>query len=313
LRRIEISSEDLARAAQLLLVRSLREATGLFAGNFVSAFRGSGLEFEESRPYVPGDDVRALDWNATARSGEPFVKRFREERNQTLVFGLDVSGSMRFGTTGRAKAATAVHALALMAVAAGRGGDCSGLVAFDRQIRAEVSVGRGVGHTAGLIRTAVVAASASGGGTDLAAGLRSIELATRQRAVIVLFSDFRDGSPLPEPSQTAPLRAALVRLTRRHDVVAAVLVDPREEELPSVGSVRIEDPERPGANLLLRTGSALARGRYRAACAARRMRLESELRSGGVEILWLRTDHSPLQALGRFFRERASRRSAVTA
>ncbi len=131
--------------------------------------------------------------------------------------------------------------------------------------------------------------------------------------MIFLFSDFRDTSLLPEPSQPATLRAARARLTRRNVVVAAVLVDAREEELPSACSVSIEDPERPTASLLLHTGSVRARRRYRAACAAQRLRLESELRGSGVEILWLRTDRSPLHALGRFFRERAARRSAVTA
>ena len=96
-----VSSEDLARAARLLAVRSVREATGLFAGNYASAFRGGGLEFEESRPYAPGDDVRTIDWNASARTGELLVKRYREERDQTLLFALDASASMHFGTAGR--------------------------------------------------------------------------------------------------------------------------------------------------------------------------------------------------------------------
>ena len=111
--RIELSGEELLRAARFLAVRSRREATGLFAGNYRSAFRGGGLEFEESRPYVAGDDVRSIDWNATARNDELFVKRFQEERDQTLLFALDVSASMQFGSAGRSKAATAAHALAM--------------------------------------------------------------------------------------------------------------------------------------------------------------------------------------------------------
>ena len=99
--RFDVSSADLARSARLLVVRSRREATGLFAGNYVSAFRGGGLEFDESRPYVPGDDVRTIDWNATARYGDTFVKLFREERDQTLLFALDASASMRFASIAR--------------------------------------------------------------------------------------------------------------------------------------------------------------------------------------------------------------------
>lgn len=318
--RIEISSQDLARATRLLAVRSRREATGLFAGNYVSAFRGSGLEFEESRPYTPGEDIRTLDWNATARNGAPYTKRFREERNQTLLFGLDVSASMTFGTTGRSKAGTAVHALALVAAAAGRAGDRSGLVSFDDSVRGEVAIGRGQAHTWQLIRSAVAAGNASQGRTDLRAGLRGLQTRTRHRSVVVVISDFRDprlfaAAREPAIGADAPtsLRQALARLARLHDVVAAVVVDPREEALPRAGVIRVQDPEEPGAARLLNTHSRRARARYRAACAAWRARLEAELRGGGAETLWLRTDQSPLYPLGRFFQERAGRRTRAVA
>ncbi len=316
---IEVASRDLARAARLLVIRSQREATGLFAGNYVSAFRGSGLEFEESRPYVPGDDIRTLDWNATARIGQPFVKRFREERNQTVLFGLDVSASMRFGTSGLTKAATAVHALALIAAASGRAGDSSGLVSFDSRVRERVPIGRGMAHTWGLIRLAVSAASASRGTTSLESGLRALRIQCRQRSIVVLFSDFRDEALLPSPPaatetrRTTRMRTELSRLAQAHDVIAAVPIDPREIELPKVGMIRVDDPERPGATLVLNTGSRRTRARYRDACETARKRLEAEFRSSGVETLWLRTDRSPLHALGRFFRERAIRRSQVSA
>jgi uncharacterized protein (DUF58 family) len=304
----EVSSAELARAARLLMVRSRREATGLFAGNYVSAFRGSGLEFEESRPYVAGDDIRTLDWNATARGGQPFVKRFREERNQTLMFGIDVSASMRFGSVGHAKASTAVHALALVAAAAGRAGDSSGLVAFDERVRERVAIGRGMAHTWALIRRAALAGGQPEGGTRLDAAIRALRVQTQQRCVVVLISDFRDLRMLPEAG-AAKLRGALAGLARTHDVIAGIVIDPREEEVPKVGTVRIADPERPGHTRLFDTGSRRARQRYKAACLAQRRRLETELRGCGAERLWLRTDRSPLYALGRFFQERTHRRS----
>lgn len=307
-----LSSAEMARAARLLVVRSRREATGLFAGNYVSAFRGSGLEFEESRPYVAGDDVRTLDWNATARGGQPFVKRFREERNQTLLFGLDVSASMRFGSGGRPKADTAVHALALVAAASGRAGDSSGLHAFDARAREQVEIGRGMAHTWALIRAAARAAARPAGETDLAAAIRALRVQTRQRSIVVLLSDFRDGALLP-PDGASRLRSALGGLTRAHDVIAGVVFDPREEALPAAGTARIDDPERPGFARLLRTGSRRTRERYREACEARRRRLHAELVGSGAEVLWLRTDRSPLYALGRFFQERAGRRSRSVA
>ncbi len=332
---IDVTSEDLARAARLLAVRSRREATGLFAGNYTSAFRGGGLEFEESRPYVAGDDVRTIDWIATARTGEPFVKRYREERNLTLLFALDTSASMRFGTAGHTKAATAAHALALMAAAAGRAGDRTGLLVFDSKIRTQVAAGRGLAHTWRLIRAAVEAAATPAGETRIAAGLRGLLADTRRRATVVLLSDFREPRRLPGDGASADrdladrnladwdlsdrdfangeLRSALFGLTRRCDVVAAAVFDPREERLPSAGPIRVADPERPGATFVLDTGSRRARERYRAACAARRSRLDRALRRSGAEPLWLRSDQSPLYALGRFFQERAKRRQRAAA
>jgi uncharacterized protein (DUF58 family) len=310
---VDVTSKDLARAARLLAVRSRREAMGLFAGNYASAFRGGGLEFEESRPYVAGDDVRNIDWIATARIGEPFVKRFREERNQTLLFALDASASMRFGTGGRTKAATAAHALALMAAAAGRAGDRAGLVVFDDGIRAEIPVGRGLAQTGRLIRAAVASATSAGGGTQLAVGLRGLLAHARQHATVVLLSDFRDPQLLPGDGSGWRLREALSGLARRCEVIAGAVYDPRDERLPSAGPVRLADPERPGATFVLDTGSRRARARYAAAWAVWRSRLERELRRSGAEPLWLRSDQNPLYALGRFFLERTSRRPRVAA
>jgi uncharacterized protein (DUF58 family) len=310
---VDVTSRDLARAARLLAVRSRRAATGLFAGNYASAFRGGGLEFEESLPYVAGDDARSIDWIATARAGVPFVKRFREERNQTLLFALDASASMRFGTAGQAKAAAAVHALALLAAAAGRAGDRTGLLVFDDGIRAEVPVGRGLAHTWQLIRTAVEAAATAGGETRLTAGLRGLLAHTRRRSTVVLLSDFRDPQLAPGDGSAWRLRQALSGLTRRCDVVTGIVVDPREERLASAGPVRLADPERPGVTFVLDTGSRRTRAKYRAACAAWRGRLDRELRRSGAEPLWLRSDQDPLYALGRFFRDRARRRLRVVA
>jgi uncharacterized protein (DUF58 family) len=305
-----VTSLDLARAARLLTMHSLREATGLFAGNYASAFRGGGLEFEESRPYIAGDDVRTIDWIATARSGQPFVKRFREERNQTLLFGLDVSASMRFGSVGPSKASTAAHAIALLAAAADRAGDRTGLVVFDTVAREEVPIGRGLGHTWNLIRSAVHAAARPDGRTDLAAAVRTLRRIARRHETIVVLSDFRDSHA---GLIVGGLRTALAGLPRRCDVVACVLTDPREESLPRAGRIRVTDPETPGASFVLDTGSRRARRAYRAACSARRARLDRELRRSGVESVWLPSDRSPLHTLGRFFHDRASRRSRVVA
>ena len=182
---------DLARAARILAVRSRREATGLFAGTYASAFRGGGVEFEESRPYVPGDDVRNLDWNAFARTGELFVKRFQEERDETVLLALDVSASMQFGTAARSKAATAAHAAALIAAAAGRAGDRVGLIAFDVAVRREVRPARGQAHVLSVIEAAVGEGNAAVGGTRIEAGIEGLLARGRPGSVALLFSDFR--------------------------------------------------------------------------------------------------------------------------
>lgn len=306
--RVPLSADDLARAPRLLEVRSRREAAGLFAGSYVSAFRGGGLEFEESRPFGPGDDVMRLDAHATARTGELFVKRFREERSQTLLFALDVSASMAFGSTGSSKAATAAHALALLATSAARAGDHTALLPFDASLREPLSPGRGGAHGRRVVHAAARHAAAPRGETRLSVALRALRTATRRRAIVVLLSDFRDPVLLPPAPEPPRLHGELAELARRHEVVAAVVSDPAEENLPRVGPLRVIDPERPGAVRLIHTASEGERRRYRCAAVARRRRLEAELARSGAELLALRTDRSPLYALGRFFRERARRR-----
>lgn len=299
------SDEELLRAARVLSIRSRREATGLFAGNYRSAFRGSGLEFEESRPYLPGDDVRTIDWNATARSGRTFVKRYREERDLTLLLALDVSASMRFGGSERSKAATAAHAVALLAAASGRAGDRVGFFAFGAKVENVIPDGRGVAHGFRVVREAVRAASASAGETSLAAAIAHMTAYTRNRTVAIVFSDFRG-------KEHGGLRGELALLARRHDVVAAVVTDPLEEALPDVGVIRIADPEHTDEAYTIDTRSEGVRERYRDAAAARRRDLERWLRAAGIDPLWLKTDRSPYYSLCHFFQERAGRRGMAS-
>jgi uncharacterized protein (DUF58 family) len=298
---------ELERAARLLEVRSRREVSSAFAGGYRSAFRGGGIEFEESRPYLPGDDVRALDWNATARSGVAYVKRFREERDQTVVLALDVSASMSFGSVGRAKAALAAHAAALIAAAAGRAGDRVGLVSFDTKVRSEIPAARGEAHTWRILRALVAAAGQSSGGTELETVISRLRAGFRRRAIVFVFSDFRDDRFFDNRTEKRSPRAELVALARHHDLVAVTIYDPREEEIPDAGIVRLSDPEAPWRRLVFDTRSDRARARYRAACAVRRRSLERRLRADGADTLALRTDRDPLRALTRFFQAHIGR------
>lgn len=294
-------AEDLARAARLLAVRTRRAAASLFAGGYASAFRGGGIEFEESRPYVPGDEVRHLDWNATARTGQPFVKRFREERDQTLIVLLDVSASMGFGSAGRSKAAVAAHTAALLAAAAGHAGDRVALVAFADGVEREIPPARGDAHIWTIVRALVECAGAPRGGTNLLAGLARVSALARHRAIVVLLSDFRDPALFGGGNSRERPHARLVATANRHDLVAGVMDDPREEELPAAGPFRVADPEAPRRRLVLDASSQRVRLLYRAACQVRRRALELRLRGDGADVLWLRTDRDPLRALVRFF------------
>jgi uncharacterized protein (DUF58 family) len=295
---------ELLRAARILAIRSRREASGVFAGSYASAFRGGGMEFDESRPYVPGDDVHDMDWNAMARTGEPFVKHFREERDRVLVLALDVSASMAFGTTGRSKAMLAGQTAALLAAAAGRAGDRVGLVGFADGVRERIAPGRGNAHTWKVIRAAMACAQRPGGGTRFDSAVDAVRTLAGHGAVIALLSDFLWDDPEAErAADTREFRA----LARLGDLVSIAVYDPREERLPRAGHLRLEDSERPGRSLLLDSGRAEVRQRYHAAWLEHRAALERKLRGVGSDLLWLRGDRDPLRSLMHFFAQRASR------
>jgi len=300
---LAVNPAEVLRAARLLAIRSRRQAAGLLPGAYTSAFRGGGIEFEESRPYAPGDDLRILDWNATARTGEPFVKRFREEREQTLLLLIDVSASMRFAARGPSKALVAAQTAAILAAAASRARDAVGLLAFDAGVRAEIPPARGPAHTWRVIRALVEWAGQSAGGTGLAAALARARTRSQRgrRSAVFVLSDLRDEAFAGSGAALSELSA----LARRHDVTVAVLHNPLEDELPAVGTLRLADPERAGRVLVLRTGRPRVRAEYRAAAARRRRTTELRLRGAGADVLWLRTDREPLHALVRFFASHA--------
>jgi uncharacterized protein (DUF58 family) len=306
------SHAELERAARILAVRSRREVSSAFAGGYRSAFRGGGVEFEESRPYVPGDDVRHFDWNVLARTGTPYVKRFREERDQTVLIALDVSRSMAFGSAGRTKAALAAHAAALVAGAASRAGDRIGLAHFGAALELDLAPERNADRLFPLVRRIAAVAATPSGVTDLAAAFGALDAVLGRRAVVVVLSDFRDDALLRDAPGAAvsPVRLALLRLAKRHDVVAAAIEDPLEVALPDAGALVVADPERGGARVVLRTDRA-TRDRFAAAAAARRTGLERALRRARADVVWLRTDRDPLRALARFFERRPARGAAA--
>jgi len=291
-----------ARAARILWIRSRREATSWLVGGYRSAFRGGGVEFEELRPYEPGDDVRSIDWNATARNGTPWVKRFREERAHTVLVALDVSASMGFASRGRSKLASAAYAAALIVAAAQRAGDRVAFAAFSDTIRDSLPPARGDVHGWRLVRMASAQAERAAGSTRLGVASAWALAQTRRRALVVLLSDFRD--PALDGALAGGGASPIAALASRHDLVTVVVDDPREHALVAAGGIRLVDPEAGGRRRLLATGRR-RRARYAVAAADRRTALLRRLRREGADPVALSAPEDPLRALVRFFHFRA--------
>ncbi|HXE58257.1 MAG TPA: DUF58 domain-containing protein [Gemmatimonadales bacterium] len=277
-RRIEIATRHLVR--------------DIVAGEYSSAFRGRGVEFAEVREYQPGDDVRSIDWNVTARLGTTYVKRFLEERELTVVFAVDASASLGFGSRVRSKARLAAEVAAVLALAAAANNDRVGALFFTDGPERFVPPGKGRRHALRVISELLSFAPRSPG-TDLRAALEHLAALLRRRTVVFLVSDFL----------AADYHGPLERLARRHDVVALGLRDPRERELPAAGLVALREPES-GRVRWVDTDSARVRERFAARAAELDRALEEELRRRGVELIRLETDRSYAEPLLAFFRRR---------
>lgn len=288
-----MQTAELLRKVRRLEIRSRHLVEDLFAGQSESVFKGRGIEFEEVRHYVPGDEVRDIDWNVTARMGAPYVKRFVEERELTVVLVVDVSRSMRFGTSGPEKRELAAELAAILGFAAMRHNDRVGLVLAGRQVEHFVRPARGRTHLLRLLRD-VLGATSTTGGTRLSNAARFVTRTTRRRALVFWISDFEDRL---DPRDWKVLG-------KRHDVTAIVLRDPRDEVLPAVGWVELEDLET-GARALVDTGSRGVREAYAREARERRRAVERTLAEARCPLLELRTDRNYLPMLLKFFNARA--------
>ena len=300
---------DLLRQVKRLELRTNRLVSALAAGRYRSAFRGQGMEFDEVREYSPGDDIRSIDWNVTARANKPYVKVFREERELTTMLLVDASSSMRFGAipgiSARAKLGLAAEAAAIIGITALRNHDRIGLILFSHATDLHLPARKGRGHAMRLVREvlAVPGRAIGRGGTDLTLALDELARVAVKRAVVFIISDFLPGADGTQPQ----LGSALARAARRHDVVGLRVNDPGEEALPEGGApLAIEDPES-GAVRTLR-GGARARASYRKLWEGARTQTEQQFRASGCDLVNLRTDASALTALTRFFAERRRRK-----
>jgi uncharacterized protein (DUF58 family) len=307
-----IDREILAQVRRIE-VRTNRLVTDVMTGGYTSVFRGSGIEFDEVREFAEGDDMRSVDWNVTARTGRPHVKKFMEERELTLAFVLDLSASTGFGTIRRDVGSparrdeprtvreAAAQFCACLALSASRNNDKTGLIAFSDRVETYVPAKKGKRHVLRLIREAL-AAEPVGRSTDLAVALDFLARVQRKRAVVFVVSDFLF------PVDDAGWPRVLRRVGRRHDVIAAVLTDPATRALPNAGLLRLRDPET-GVAAWVDTGSRRVRDAYARAMAAHDQRLTEAFRRASVDVI--RVDLAPgvdvAEPILRFFRMRERR------
>ena len=276
-------------------IRTKRAVTDLFAGQYKSVFKGRGMEFKEVREYVPGDDVRSIEWNVTARTGKPHVKLLEEERELTVMLLVDASASSRFGSVDRFKNDVAAEVCALLGASAIANNDKVGLILFTDTVEQFLPPAKGRNHALRVIRD-VLCFVPRRAGTDIGAALRFLNDVSQRRVVAFVLSDF-----LTEGYEPA-LRAA----NRRHDIIAAVLSDPREEALPDVGFLAVQDAET-GREVLLDTGKAAVREGYARAARRRARVLKETLRRNRVDAMHIRTDRPYADEVFRFFRARERR------
>jgi uncharacterized protein (DUF58 family) len=287
---------EIMRQVRLLELRTRRSVTETFAGEYRSAFRGRGMEFDEVREYQPGDDVRSIDWNVTARAGKPYIKRFVEERELTVMLAVDLSGSGAFGSIGRSKNELAAELCCVLAFAATGASDKVGAMIFTEDVELFIPPAKGRRHALRITRD-VLAHEPKKRGTNIAGACEHLARALKKRAVVFLISDFLDDG----------YETPLSLLRRQHDVVAIRAEDPLEHDLPPVGLIEFEDAET-GRVVTVDTLSKNARKKYAEAARRRRSRATADLRRLGLDQCAVQTGEPYIHALVELFRRRERRR-----
>ncbi|HPF38652.1 MAG TPA: DUF58 domain-containing protein [Phycisphaerae bacterium] len=290
-----MTPQELLKRIRRIQIRTSHMASDVFAGHYHSAFKGQGMEFEEVREYQAGDDIRNIDWNVTARQGRPFIKRFREEREQTVMLLVDASASQAFGARGPLKRDVVTEIGATLAFSAITNNDKVGLVIFSDRIEKHVQPAKGTRHVLRVIRE-LLTTTPAGHGTDIAAALDHLNLVLRRRAVVFIISDFK--SPDYEPQ----LRVA----RRRHDIVPIVVTDPAEQTIPPMGIVDWIDNET-GRRHVVDTSSRRFRDAFAKRVADERNRVDNMFRRIKADGIELSTSESIVEPLTRYFRRREAR------
>jgi uncharacterized protein (DUF58 family) len=284
--------KEILRAVRLIEIRSRSLVNDVFAGEYHSVFKGRGMEFAEVREYLPGDDVRTIDWNVTARTGVAHVKKFDEEREQTVMFVVDASHSLDFGTVRRMKGEVAAEIAAVLAFSAIRNNDKVGAIIFTDRIELFIPPKKGKKHVLRVIRE-LLFFRPEGRGTDIGGALDYLSRVVRRKAVVFLLSDFI------APDYTRSLRIA----NRRHDLVAITITDPAEDDVPPVGLVHFVDAES-GRAEIRDTSDAGFRSELRRRRTEFRESRERTFRRYDVDRVDVRTDRPYTEPLVAFFRRR---------
>jgi len=291
-------TREILHKIRRLELRTRRLVESSFAGQYQSVFKGRGMNFEEVRPYTPGDEIRAIDWNVTARAGEPYIKKFTEEREMTVMIVLDVSASGDFGSVDQSKRELAAEVAAILAFSAIHNNDKVGLLLFSDQVELFIPPKKGRHHILRLIRE-MLYFRPKGTGTDLNCALEYMNKLITRRAVVFVISDFLTGD------FSRPLTVS----ARRHDMVALPIVDPAEESLPNVGVILLEDPET-GDQIEIDTSRRAISRSYARHSEMRTKEMHSLFGARGIDMVVLRTDKDYLPVLRNFFERRGRRLAA---
>jgi len=298
------SNKAIMSSMRQLEIRTRRMVNDSLAGAYHSVFKGRGMDFDEVREYTPGDEVRTIDWNVTARAGRPFVKKFTEERELTIFLLVDISASGNFGSGAASKRDLAAELASVLAFSAIRNSDKVGLLLYTDRVERYLPPKKGRRHVLRVVRD-ILYHTPEATGTDTVKALDVANRLLHRRAIVFLISDFE--TPRDPIAARADLRRAMRRTNRRHDLVAVHVEDPRERELPNVGIIALEDAES-GEVIELDTASSPIRKRFKELSAERARRLVSDFRSEGIDTLQLQTGAPYMPALQRFFKTRERRR-----
>jgi len=293
------ASRDVLRQVRRIDLRIRRLVDSRLAGEYQSVFKGQGIEFAEVRPYLPGDDVRTIDWNVTARLGDAYVKRYVEERELTILLVVDLSASQRWGTRGRMKSELVAEVVATLSMAAIRNNDRVALLVVTNEVEWFIPPRKGRRHVLRLVRD-LLTFEPTQRGTDLAAGLDYALRLAPGRSVIFLFSDFRLGDGW------GAFAGRLAAATARHDVIAVHLTDPLDERLPALGLIALQDPET-GAIRYLDSSAEGGQQAYRALASEDSAQARRLFRKHQVDRIELRTDTPFAGELQSFFQRRERR------